>query len=155
MQANKTYNSYHVVTLEETNLVGNVYFTNYLRWQGHCREQFLIEYAPGVLHALTADFALVTVSCHCDFFSELYAADTVEIRMGLRTVEDHRITMTFDYYRINGAPPQLVARGDQTIACMGRRPTGIVPVPVPGELRDALAPYHSLRVSTALQGNSG
>ena len=155
MQANKTYNSYHVVTLEETNLVGNVYFTNYLRWQGHCREQFLIEYAPGVLHALTADFALVTVSCHCDFFSELYAADTVEIRMGLRTVEDHRITMTFDYYRINGAPPQLVARGNQTIACMRRTPTETTPESIPDELRDALAPYQAMNITAASDGNSG
>lgn len=143
MPANRTYNSYHIVTLEETNLVSNVYFTNYLRWQGHCREQFLIEYAPGVFHSLTEDFALVTVSCHCDFFSELYAADMVEIRMGLGGTEGHRITMVFDYYRINDAPPQLVARGAQTIACMNRTSEGTVPAPVPEELRSALAPYHS------------
>ncbi len=36
----------------ETSLVGNVYFTNYLLWQGHCRERFLMEHAPEVLELL-------------------------------------------------------------------------------------------------------
>ena len=31
----------HVVSFEETNLVGNVYFANHLSWQGRCRELFL------------------------------------------------------------------------------------------------------------------
>jgi len=150
MQAHRTYDCRHLVTLEETNLVGNVYFTNYLRWQGHCREQFLAEHVPSVMHALRGDFALATVSCHCDFFAELYATDTVEVRMALGAVDGHRITMTFDYYRVDGATPQLVARGGQTIACMRRAPTGPTPVPVPDELREALVPYHSSILPTGV-----
>jgi enediyne biosynthesis thioesterase len=153
MQAHRTYDCRHLVTLADTNLVGNVYFTNYLRWQGQCREQFLMQHAPGVLRALTRDFALATISCHCQFFSELYAADTVEVRMGLAAVDGHQITMTFEYYRINGATPQLVARGGQTIACLRRIPTGMAPAPIPDELRDALLPYQSVNVSPAAPGN--
>ncbi|HVR11545.1 MAG TPA: acyl-CoA thioesterase, partial [Thermoanaerobaculia bacterium] len=36
----------HLVGFEETNLVGNVYYVNHLRWQGRCREMFLLEHAP-------------------------------------------------------------------------------------------------------------
>ncbi|HEY7592198.1 MAG TPA: acyl-CoA thioesterase, partial [Actinophytocola sp.] len=43
------YELRHRVGFEETNFVGNVYYTNYLRWQGHCRERFLTEEAPDVL----------------------------------------------------------------------------------------------------------
>ena len=39
----RVYEYEHVVTFDETNLVGNVYYTNHLRWQGHCRELFLRE----------------------------------------------------------------------------------------------------------------
>lgn len=137
-----TYDYRHLVTLEETNLVGNVYFTNYLRWQGHCRELFLAERAPGVLRALTDDLALVTVSCRCDFFSELYALDKVEVRMGLRSTDGHRIDMSFEYYRI-AVVSELVARGAQTVACMRRQPGGLMPIPVPAELRRALEPYQA------------
>lgn len=137
----RTFTYRHVITLEETNLVGNVYFTNYLRWQGHCRERFLMEHAPGVLRALRGALALVTVSCRCDFFDELYASDTVELRMALENTSDNRVTMTFDYYRTSGSVAQLVARGSQTIACMSRTEQGTAPVSVPAELRDALSHY--------------
>jgi enediyne biosynthesis thioesterase len=137
-----TYDYRHLVTLEETNLVGNVYFTNYLRWQGHCRELFLAEHAPGVLRALAGDLALVTVSCRCDFFTELFALDTVEVRMSLTSTDGHRIDMSFEYYRI-GVVSELVARGAQTVACMRRQPGGLEPVPVPAELRRALVPYRA------------
>ena len=35
------YEYRHVVGFKETNVVGNVYFTNHLEWQGRCREMFL------------------------------------------------------------------------------------------------------------------
>lgn len=137
----RTYDYRHDVTLEETNLVGNVYFTNYMRWQGHCRERFLMEHAPGVLRALRTDLALVTVTCQCDFFDELYAADTVEVRMALNGIDANCVRMAFDYYRANATVAQLVARGSQTIACMRRADGGMEPVSVPEELRNALLPY--------------
>lgn len=140
MWSTPSYDYRHLVTLEETNLVGNVYFVNYLRWQGQCREHFLVDRAPGVLRALTEDLALVTVSCHCDFFSELYAADTVELRMTLEAMNDNTVSMGFDYYRLAGSA-ELVARGNQSIACMRRTDRGPQPVAVPEELRAALEPY--------------
>lgn len=127
--------------LEETNLVGNVYFSNYFLWQGHCRERFLAERAPGVLRALHEDFAMVTVSSRCDFFAELYAVDEVEVRMSLGAREANKVTMFFDYYRLRDRTAQLVARGEQTIACMRRTAEGMEPMDVPEELAAALRPY--------------
>ena len=49
------YEYRHIVGFEETNLVGNVYYVNYLRWQGRCREMFLSERAPDVLAELQDD----------------------------------------------------------------------------------------------------
>jgi enediyne core biosynthesis thioesterase len=144
MWSTPSYDYRHVVTLEETNLVGNVYFSNFLRWQGHCREHFLMERAPGVLRSLTDDLALVTVSCRCDYFGELYATDTVELRMTLGGIDDNQVSMTFDYYRINATPSELVARGSQTIACMKRASHGTTPVAVPDELSRALEPYREV-----------
>ncbi|MFI6319957.1 acyl-CoA thioesterase [Nonomuraea sp. NPDC050556] len=137
----RTYDYRHLVTFEETNLVGNVYFTNYLLWQGHARERFLAEHAPGVVRDLSDGLALVTVSCNCDFFAELFALDTVEVRMRLAAVEETRVSMSFAYFRVADGLPELVARGGQTIGCARRTPAGVEPVPVPAELLDALRPY--------------
>jgi enediyne core biosynthesis thioesterase len=132
-----TFEYEHVVTFDETNVVGNVYFVNHLRWQGHCRELFLLERAPGVLDALAHDLVLVTTRCSCEFYAELRALDRVLVRMSLADLRQNRVTMRFDY--LSG--DRLVARGEQQIACLGRAGDGLVPVPVPEELRTALEPY--------------
>jgi len=128
----------HLVTFADTNLVGNVYFANYLSWQGECRERFLAAHAPGVVARLAGDLALATVSCSCEYFSELYALDVVSVRMSLRSIDFNRIAMDFGYYRVNAGPAQLVARGEQTVACMIRHGGELMPVAVPDELRRAL-----------------
>ncbi|MET8989389.1 acyl-CoA thioesterase [Nonomuraea bangladeshensis] len=137
----RTFAYEHTVTFVDTNLVGNVYFANYLIWQGACRERFLAEHAPGVIERLAADLALVTVSCSCEFFAELVAFDRVSVRMSLRGVEFNRIAMGFDYVRLNTGPGQLVARGAQTVACMKRVDGELVSVDVPDDLLRALDAY--------------
>ncbi|RKT54574.1 acyl-CoA thioesterase [Saccharothrix australiensis] len=141
----RSYAYRHLITLDETNLAGNVYFAHYLRWQGHCRERFLAEHAPGVLGALANGFTLVTTTCDCQYLGELTAGDTVELRMTLTELDDNRVGMAFDYLRVNAPVPQLVARGGQSVACMSRGPEGLVPVPVPAELRNSLHPYSATR----------
>jgi enediyne biosynthesis thioesterase len=138
--------------LEETNLVGNVYFSNYFLWQGHCRESFLLDHAPGVLRDLRGDFAMMTTSSGCEFFAELFAGDTVEVRMSLAVQSATKVTMRFDYYRVQGgATAQLVARGTQGIACMRRSGNLMEPVEVPEELRAALVPFADLEVGAEVE----
>ncbi|MEN3309356.1 MAG: enediyne core biosynthesis thioesterase [Micromonosporaceae bacterium] len=135
------YTYRHRVTFDETNVVGNVYFAQYLHWQGHCREYFLADHAPGVLAALSDGLALVTVDCAADFYAESRAFDEIEVRMVLERLTGSRITMCFDYLRTAPGAVELLARGRQTVACMHRGGQGLEPAPVPDELRRALARY--------------
>ena len=107
----RAYEYRHVVGFEETNLVGNVYYVNHLRWQGRCREMFLREHAPSVLQALAKDLALATVRCSCDYLRELNAFDEIVIRMRLASAQQHRLSMEFEYWRQTSAGEELVARG--------------------------------------------
>lgn len=132
----------HVVGFEETNLVGNVYYVNHLRWQGRCRELFLREHAPEILDELTQSLALATVRCSCDYLAELAAFDTVVLRMRLGEVVQNRLTLLFEYWReAADGSEELVARGEQQIACMRRAEGRTVPTPIPAALREALRPY--------------
>lgn len=135
----------HQVGFEETNLVGNVYWVHYLRWQGRCREMFLAEKAPGVLEELRRGLALATVHASCDYFAELEAFDRVAVRMSLESVRQNRIRFRFEYLRLDGDEEddggELVARGIQEVACMRRQGEATVPVPVPPELLQALRPF--------------
>jgi enediyne core biosynthesis thioesterase len=135
------YEIQHVVGFEETNLVGNVYYVNYLRWQGRCREMFLREKAPGVLAELRDDLKLFTLKVECEFFAEITAFDQLAVRMRLEELTQTQIQFAFDYVLVLPEGENLVARGRQRIACMRGPNTATVPARVPEELREALAGY--------------
>ncbi|HEV2844875.1 MAG TPA: acyl-CoA thioesterase [Thermoanaerobaculia bacterium] len=137
----KAYEYSHLVGFEETNLVGNVYYVNHLRWQGRCREMFLRDHAPEILAELSHGLALATVRCSCDYLIELEAFDQLVIRMRLGGVVQNRITLSFEYWRQKGEGEELVARGEQVVACMRREGERTVPTPIPVPLREALKPY--------------
>jgi enediyne biosynthesis thioesterase len=131
----------HVVGFEETNLIGNVYYVNHLRWQGRCREMFLREHAPEVLEQIARGLSLATVRCACDYLAELAAFDEIIVRMRLGALTQSRLTLLFEYWRRADEGEELVARGEQQIACMRRDGERLLPAPVPDALREALRPF--------------
>jgi enediyne biosynthesis thioesterase len=137
----RAYEYTHIVGFEETNLVGNVYYVNHLRWQGRCREMFLHEHAPDVLAALENGLAMVTVKCSCEYMAELSAFDEITIRMRLGALAQNRMTLSFEYWRRGIDGEQQVARGEQQVACMHREGDRLVATPIPGTLKEALRLY--------------
>jgi len=131
------YHYTHIVGFEETNLVGNVYYTNYLLWQGRCRESFLYEKAREILERIKEGLHLATTRCSCEYFIELKAFDEIDIHMRLKDMQQERIDLDFEYWRTTGGQKELVARGRQQIACI--LPDGTRAVP--DVLRTALEPY--------------
>jgi enediyne biosynthesis thioesterase len=151
------YEIRHTVGFEETNLVGNVYYVNYLRWQGRCREMFLREKAPSVLEDLRDDLKLFTLKAECEFFSEITAFDDLSVRMRLEELTQTQIQFTFDYVKLADGYEQLVASGRQRIACMRGPNTATVPSRVPEDLKRALEPYSKQITASVAQrmGGSG
>jgi enediyne core biosynthesis thioesterase len=137
----QTYTYHHVVGFEETNLVGNVYYVNHLRWQGRCREMFLHDNAPEILEQLAQDLALVTIRCSCEYFIELFAFDSIIVSMRLGALVQNRITLLFEYWRNKDDQKELIARGEQQVACMRRDGESRRPTSIPNALRDALRQY--------------
>ncbi|SDI18013.1 acyl-CoA thioesterase [Nonomuraea jiangxiensis] len=139
----KYFEYLHTVGFEETNIVGNVYYVNYLRWQGRCREMFLKLHAPDVLADLQDDLKLFTLKVDCEFFAEITAFDDLSIRMRLVELAQTQVEFSFDYVRLDpaGGPETLVARGRQRVACMRGPNTRTVPARVPEALTRALEPY--------------
>lgn len=131
----------HVVGFEETNLVGNVYYANHVRWQGRVRELFLRERAPEMLALIREGLALVTLRVSCEYYLELAAFDEIVIRMRLASLSPHRMSLVFEYFRASDSGEELAARGEQDLACMRRRDGRVEPEPWPESLREALRPF--------------
>jgi enediyne biosynthesis thioesterase len=135
------YEYRHVVGFEETNVVGDVYYVNYMRWQGQCREMFLLEHAPSVLDDLSAELELLTIKSECECLSEVTAFDEIAVRMRVVDLAQTEIEFAFDYVRISGDVEELVARGRQRVACMCGANGTTALAQVPDELRRALEAY--------------
>lgn len=147
---NRYYEYRLVVSFEETDLVGNVYYVNYVRWQGRCREMFLLEHAPGVLDDLCRDLKLFTIKSECEDLAEITAFDEVSVRMRLEDLSQTQIGLAFDYVRLHDGLEEFIARGRQRVACVRRSNGSITPASVPDELRRALESYE-IRVPQQLK----
>jgi enediyne biosynthesis thioesterase len=137
----RVYEYRHRVLFEDTNLVGNVYFTRYLGWQGRCREGFLWEHAPDVLGELERGLGLVTTRCSCEYLGEAFVGDEVAVRMRLARLTRNLISLEFEYWRVSAGEEVLLARGEQQVACVRRESGRVAPVPVPESLARALELY--------------
>lgn len=131
----------HVVSFEETNLVGNVYYVNHLRWQGRCREEFLREHVPDIAQQISRGLALATLRCSCEYLAELSVFDRLSIRMRLGALTQNRMTLLFEYWRTREDGEELVARGEQQVACLQREGERLLPAPFPSALLQALQRY--------------
>lgn len=139
----KRFEYLHMVSFEETNLIGNVYFSNYLKWQGICRERFLQEKAPGVLEDIQGGLALVTLSCSCNYLGELMAFDKVRICMYLVAVQQNKVKMRFEYLKVSNEGEYLVAEGLHEIGFFMRKEESLTPIKVPSYIHDELGVYMS------------
>lgn len=142
----RSFDMHHVVTFEETNLVGNVYFTNHFRWQGKCREMFLREHAPQALDELRAgDLRLVTAHASCDYSDEFLAFDEISIRMSLNRFIPFGVSLNFEYCRLagagNGPGLEILARGRQDIKFLRREGAQWVLFEIPRYLIEVFQRY--------------
>ncbi len=138
----QAYEYRHVVGFEETNLIGNVYYVNHIRWQGRCREMFLHDHAPSVLEQIESGLCLVTTRCSCEYLQEVSAFDHIIIRMRLGALAQNRMTLGFEYCRSRAdGGEDLVARGEQQIAFMRRAGEAMAATAIPDEIVAALRPF--------------
>ncbi len=133
----------HTVSFEETNVVGNVYFTRHIAWQGRCREMFLKQNAPDIMAEISRDLRLVTLRVSCEYFEELNAFDDIEVHMSLAHLRQNKLGLKFNYLKIASEQQKPAARGFQEIGCMRLTARGLVPVNVPVSLVDALRPFEA------------
>jgi enediyne biosynthesis thioesterase len=69
------------------------------------------------------------------------AFDEVRLDMRLKAITENRVAFAFDYWRCDQGREDLVAAGEQEVACLHTVDGRKVPADVPAALRAALQPY--------------
>src|SRR5439155_20290205 len=75
-------------TLEESNLVGNIYFGNYYLFHGRTRDHFFREAAPDYYRGTGERGELRCVYCRIDHLREAMPFDRIAIRLSLDALHE-------------------------------------------------------------------
>ncbi|MDY6904451.1 MAG: thioesterase family protein [Thermodesulfobacteriota bacterium] len=129
-----------IVTLKDTNAFGNVYFSNYIQYQGVIREQFLLATVPDIHRLLTQTrIRLVTVDAYNKFLSNAYFGDTLiaELTTSSFKAASCRLNIRFR----NKKTGELIGDGYQTFCVV--QADGRV-VRLPDELLEPLDFYNEI-----------
>ena len=139
----------HRVGVEETNLLGNVYYTHFIEWQWRCLEGFLRDRAPDVLRNIGTAFPMTTMRCDCNYYDELTTIDEVELLMYVDLVGPGCLNLIFEYSRVTDGNHKIVAEGTRQVAFITADDSRTVPTSLinafvavgtgPGRQRDAVA----------------
>lgn len=129
----------HHVTYEDTNAVGNVYFTNFLSWQGKCRELFLQAKAPETFRELqSGELRMVTSHASCDYFEEALAGERLIVRLRLDRYVASGVSLAFEYVRPRGG---AIARGRQEVRFLRKQGSIWAVCEMPRPLAEAVRDY--------------
>jgi len=104
-------------TLEDSNLVGNVYYANYFIWQGRVRDKFLNDIAPEYLRGSGDDGILVCVSSRLNYLRDAMPFDKIYVTLSINELYERKASLKFEYFRLlDDGKKEKLAVGNQVIA---------------------------------------
>ena len=118
-------------SLEDANIVGNIYFANYYAWQGKVRDRYFYDLIPEYFQGTGEKGELICLNCRVDHLREAMPFDRIEVRMALKVLKESHATLYFEYFKVNpDAQPLKLATGKQEVVWVQRN-TRKNPLPQP------------------------
>lgn len=108
-------------SLEDANIVGNIYFANYYSWQGRVRDRFFFDLIPEYFRGTGDRGELLCLNCRVDHLREAMPFDRIEVRMALKILKSSRATLHFEYFKLDRNNSQTkLATGKQEVVWVRR-----------------------------------
>ncbi|GAB4194912.1 MAG: hypothetical protein Tsb002_26890 [Wenzhouxiangellaceae bacterium] len=112
-------------SLEESNLVGNVYYANYFIWQGRIRDMWLYEFAPEYLTGNGSDGELRCINSRLDYLRDAMPFDKVRVTASVLALYEDKLHLKFEYYRLlGGGDSEKLAVGQHEAVWVKRNSAG-------------------------------
>ena len=121
----------------ESNLVGNIYFSNYYLWQRKLIDRYLHQLAPAQFTAAGRLGEFHWRRGEVKHLREAMPFDDVEVGMALKALSANGVRMHFEFYRVGGNNERIkLAHGEAEAAWVAR--DALEPSPMPAVYLDAL-----------------
>ncbi|MBP9854375.1 MAG: SDR family NAD(P)-dependent oxidoreductase [Candidatus Omnitrophica bacterium] len=89
-------------SLENSNLVGNVYFANYAEWLGVVMDLYFYKIIPECYKGVGDNGEFVILNCDIDYLTEAMPFDTILVKMYLNRIHQNSLDLDFEFFLYNG-----------------------------------------------------
>jgi acyl-CoA thioesterase FadM len=127
-------------TLEESNLVGNIYFGNYYLFHGRTRDHFFRDAAPEYYRGTGERGELRCMYCRIDHLREAMPFDRIAVRLSLNALHELGVRLRIDLFRLtDDGGREKLGSGEHVAGWFAPGADGTWELaPLPAVFRDAL-----------------
>lgn len=128
-------------SLEDANLVGNIYFANYYAWMGKTRDRYFFDLIPEYFRGNGKRGELICMESRIDYLREAMPFDRIEVTMALKVLNTFSATFYFEYFRREPDGNRVkLAYGEHLAVWVIRDSQGNpAPSPFPSSVREAFS----------------
>jgi len=126
-------------SLEDSNVVGNVYFANYYVWQGRVRDQYFYNLIPDYFRGIGEKGELLCLECRVDHLREAMPFDRIMVTLALKKWRAYSAVFHIEYFRLDPDGKRVkLAYGEHEAIWVTRNKQGEpIPSPFPKPVEDA------------------
>ncbi|MEA1901099.1 MAG: hypothetical protein U9N47_10140, partial [Thermodesulfobacteriota bacterium] len=127
-------------SLDDSNLVGNIYFANYYAWQGQIRDRYFFDLIPEYYRGTGTDGELLCLETRINHLREAMPFDRIMVTMALKSLKRHSAIFHFEYFLMGADNTKVkLAFGEQNAIWVKRDLNGKpAPAPFPAVVQEAL-----------------
>ena len=87
------------IIIKHTNLLGNVYFANYIEWQGEVRENFFLTH-PSAKEFLSRNpnLIMLTYALYQRFYGSAFLFDKLRIELTTKDIQKCSVVIIFRFF---------------------------------------------------------
>jgi acyl-CoA thioesterase FadM len=90
-----------ITALEESNLVGNIYFSNYGKWLGKTRDLYFFQFMPQYYLGIQNTKEFFCTNCEIQYLNEAMPFDKIKVKMFLNKVYETGLELYFEFFKEN------------------------------------------------------
>ena len=124
--------------LEESNLVGNIYFSNYSSWLGKTRDSYFHKMAPDAM-SIHSGGEMFCIHSYVNHLRELMPFEQVMVQMKLKSFTATGGVLYFEFFKFSdGQKNEKLAYGEHEFVWAQKSRDGWVASPMPESLKNCL-----------------
>lgn len=125
-------------TLEDSNLVGNIYFANYVKWLARTRDSYFYQINPYYFKKIGQEGEFISLKTKVVHLQEAMPFDRILVKMYIKKVYTSGMDLVFDFFKSDKNDFKKLAHAENRIVWVRRKDEMVVPEKFPEDLEHTI-----------------